>query len=176
MSDKNPFENPFEKPIENTPAPYASPGQINHPESIPTGALVISIIALLLGLVGILGSCGGVVTVLASDMLAEMVPNEEGKAAMKELMGITFLPTVIQTIIGFAVSTLVIVASIGCLTRKTWGRGLMKIGMLGSILYSLASMGVTLWLTLTHAKTMACLLYTSPSPRDRTRSRMPSSA
>ena len=27
-----------------------------------------------------------------------------------------------------------------------------------------------------HAKSMTCLLYTSPSPRDRTRSRMPSSA
>ena len=29
---------------------------------------------------------------------------------------------------------------------------------------------------LLYASTMACLLYTSPSPRDRTRSRMPSSA
>jgi len=28
----------------------------------------------------------------------------------------------------------------------------------------------------TEARTKACLLYTSPSPRDRTRSRMPSSA
>ena len=28
----------------------------------------------------------------------------------------------------------------------------------------------------TIARTLACLLYTSPSPRDRTRSRMPSSA
>ena len=28
----------------------------------------------------------------------------------------------------------------------------------------------------TGANTLACLLYTSPSPRDRTRSRMPSSA
>ena len=27
-----------------------------------------------------------------------------------------------------------------------------------------------------HAKILICLLYTSPSPRDRTRSRMPSSA
>ena len=27
-----------------------------------------------------------------------------------------------------------------------------------------------------HARCIACLLYTSPSPRDRTRSRMPSSA
>ena len=29
---------------------------------------------------------------------------------------------------------------------------------------------------LTHKANIACLLYTSPSPRDRTRSRMPSSA
>ena len=28
----------------------------------------------------------------------------------------------------------------------------------------------------THTEAFACLLYTSPSPRDRTRSRMPSSA
>ena len=27
-----------------------------------------------------------------------------------------------------------------------------------------------------HSRTQSCLLYTSPSPRDRTRSRMPSSA
>ena len=31
-------------------------------------------------------------------------------------------------------------------------------------------------LNLVHAKVWDCLLYTSPSPRDRTRSRMPSSA
>ena len=28
----------------------------------------------------------------------------------------------------------------------------------------------------THTESLICLLYTSPSPRDRTRSRMPSSA
>ena len=32
------------------------------------------------------------------------------------------------------------------------------------------------WLTSFHIKHCTCLLYTSPSPRDRTRSRMPSSA
>ena len=36
-------------------------------------------------------------------------------------------------------------------------------------LYLLLPFSVVLWIT-------ACLLYTSPSPRDRTRSRMPSSA
>jgi len=34
----------------------------------------------------------------------------------------------------------------------------------------------TLWVDIVFALLIACLLYTSPSPRDRTRSRMPSSA
>ena len=35
---------------------------------------------------------------------------------------------------------------------------------------------VTQPLMIDQAKSLVCLLYTSPSPRDRTRSRMPSSA
>ena len=39
---------------------------------------------------------------------------------------------------------------------------------------AIESRGLTLFNTIDHAA--GCLLYTSPSPRDRTRSRMPSSA
>ena len=35
---------------------------------------------------------------------------------------------------------------------------------------------IALLLQMTHERLTVCLLYTSPSPRDRTRSRMPSSA
>ena len=41
---------------------------------------------------------------------------------------------------------------------------------------SVASFGTALWVALVLGLINTCLLYTSPSPRDRTRSRMPSSA
>ena len=41
---------------------------------------------------------------------------------------------------------------------------------------TLTKMGANAWLTIAVALVEICLLYTSPSPRDRTRSRMPSSA
>ena len=43
----------------------------------------------------------------------------------------------------------------------------------GSMETTLVIIGVVLWLGW---HVLTCLLYTSPSPRDRTRSRMPSSA
>src|SRR5665811_2529190 len=52
----------------------------------------------------------------------------------------------------------------------------------GSLSAHLVSVGIMIWLTYGYAHLSigapfnACLLYTSPSPRDRTRSRMPSSA
>ena len=70
---------------------------------------------------------------------------------------------------------------------------LVRIGT-GLLVVALISIGLTLWVTWklgggaaalneagrmrmqTWRLTSACLLYTSPSPRDRTRSRMPSSA
>ena len=50
---------------------------------------------------------------------------------------------------------------------------------LNMIMMSFVSMGLVgvVWVLWVHGMTGgACLLYTSPSPRDRTRSRMPSSA
>ena len=48
--------------------------------------------------------------------------------------------------------------------------------LVGSLPGFTATMGTALLLPFTFAMPPGCLLYTSPSPRDRTRSRMPSSA
>ena len=68
--------------------------------------------------------------------------------------------------IGYAAATITTVSFIpqawlSWKTRRTAG---LSVGM-----YATFAVGVSLWLGY-------CLLYTSPSPRDRTRSRMPSSA
>ena len=47
------------------------------------------------------------------------------------------------------------------------------LGVLGEILFLPGILGANLFLW---TASVVCLLYTSPSPRDRTRSRMPSSA
>jgi len=47
---------------------------------------------------------------------------------------------------------------------------------IGSFLTALRMKGETIDEISAFASAMSCLLYTSPSPRDRTRSRMPSSA
>ena len=47
----------------------------------------------------------------------------------------------------------------------------------GSVRWVKGTSNSNYWITaVAHGKYMDCLLYTSPSPRDRTRSRMPSSA
>ena len=56
--------------------------------------------------------------------------------------------------------------------------GTVGIGNIGgvAILITLGGPGAMFWMVVAGFLGMACLLYTSPSPRDRTRSRMPSSA
>ena len=52
----------------------------------------------------------------------------------------------------------------------------IKNGTLMKLIFSNSDVIATLVLIFPDHKTYICLLYTSPSPRDRTRSRMPSSA
>ena len=59
-----------------------------------------------------------------------------------------------------------------CLGTMTWGEQNTQSEAFEQMNYSLEN-GVNFWDT---AELYACLLYTSPSPRDRQKSRMPSSA
>ena len=55
----------------------------------------------------------------------------------------------------------------------------LKMGFINFAAFSVSFTDVEMWLKLTLLTVTivyTCLLYTSPSPRDRTRSRMPSSA
>ena len=51
-----------------------------------------------------------------------------------------------------------------------------KLELTWTILFAVILVGMAIPATTTMIKAYDCLLYTSPSPRDRTRSRMPSSA
>ena len=54
-----------------------------------------------------------------------------------------------------------------------WRGSLSRSGAVGAMLVGTLIFGLGGWVW---GVALACLLYTSPSPRDRTRSRMPSSA
>jgi len=148
MSDHNPFE----KPVDNTPSPYNTPGAR---ESIPTGVMVISIIALLLGLMGLFGSCFGAAVLLSSDFFVGLMPDQESKDAMREMMAEQFVIGIIQSVVSLIVSALLVAGAIGCLTRKPWGASLIRLGMFASILTALLGIGMTIWTVLFNAEQMA---------------------
>jgi len=98
-----------------------------------------------------------------------------------------FIPMIIGTggNAGTQASGLMIRAlSTGDVKLEEWFKVLLQELLMGLLLgISLGLMGMILgfvqggWMVgLTVLASMTCLLYTSPSPRDRTRSRMPSSA
>ena len=143
MSDENPFA-------------VAPPLREGDPEPIPTGVFVVSLVAAILGSLGLLGSCFAVVSLLASEQFMAFMPPEAQEAA-KEAIAFQFIPGVIQTVLGLLLSTSLIVAAIGCFTRKRWGQSLMRLTMVGCVFSSLLAIGFQVWMIMFHAKTMAKL-------------------
>lgn len=147
--------NPFEKPIENKPV-GSQPPVARGPEPMPTGVMVVSIIAVLLGVMGLMGSCFGTVSMFASESFMSFLP-PEAQEATKEAMAVQFLPGIIQSVLGMVLSAILLAAAIGCLTRKPWGQNWMKISMYGCILSSLLGIAIVVWTAMFHADTMAAI-------------------
>ena len=70
----------------------------------------------------------------------------------------------------YAIGTLLLTPSLISLAKFRPGKPLLQKFVLRGLVHSI---GVTLWF---YAMSVICLLYTSPSPRDLSTSRMPSSA
>lgn len=148
MSDANPFE---EQPVEATVTESYNPAQgPPGPVPIPTSLMIIGIVGLLFGLFGLLGICLSGGSLAMSEMIVNFLPNEDAKAATRELLDLQFIPTIVQLGLSLIVSPLLLVACIGCLTRQTWSQGLTKLAMLGCILSSLIGLGFNAWLILFH--------------------------
>ena len=91
MSDANPFE---EQPVvEATITESYNPEQgPPGPEPIPTSLMIISIVGLLFGLFGLLGICLSGGSLAMSEMIVDFLPNEDAKAATRELLDLQFIP------------------------------------------------------------------------------------
>lgn len=153
MSESNPFEKPVQA---STAEAYQTPeSQPSGPVSIPTSLMVISIIGILLSLLSLSGVCFQGAALAMTDMMMDMMPDEETKDAMRKLMDLQFIPMIAQLALSLVVAPLLLVGCIGCLTRKPWSRGLMKIGIIGSMLLSIMGLGILAWITLFHWETLA---------------------
>ena len=151
-------ENPFEKPVPaSTAEAYKTPESqpSGAPKSIPTTLMVISIVGLILGVFGLLGVCMGGISLAMSDMIADVMPDEESKDAMRKLFDLQFIPNLIQLALSTIVAPLLLAGSIGCLTRKPWSRGVMKLAIVGSIISYLFGMGAGAWMMLFHSETLS---------------------
>ena len=69
-----------------------------------------------------------------------------------------------------------LLGSWGALMEPVWVPGAFEVPLATKRLLDAGCVGVVTLGIIERGQTLHCLLYTSPSPRDRTRSRMPSSA
>ncbi len=142
-------DNPFEQPV------AAETNQtLLGPASIPTTAVVISIICLILGVLGLFGMCalGGMLA--AADSISQMMP-EGDRDGFEQQMALQFVPGMIQIAIGVIFAPLMVAACIGCLTRKAWGRSLFMIAVTGFIVWNLFATATAIWMTVFHIEELA---------------------
>ncbi|QEG21679.1 hypothetical protein [Mariniblastus fucicola] len=152
MSENNPFEKSVQDSVVEAyaPAPTGAPG----PKSIPTGVMVVGIIGLLLGLLGLMGVCIGGFSLGMTETFVKLMPGEDVQEAFQKVMDLQFIPTLIQLTLSLILSPMLIAACIGCLTRKAWSGGLLKISLMGMIFSSVVSLLITVWLMLFHSDTL----------------------
>ena len=143
-------ENPFEQPT----VPQSNEAYPTGPVGFPTAVMVICILCLILGLFGLFSACAGGGTLAAAESLAQIMPAEAREDFQKQ-MDLQFIPLIFQTVIGAIFAPLMVVASIGCLIRKPWGRSLLVIAAIGFIVWNLVGIGVAAWMTIFHIDTLA---------------------
>lgn len=140
--------NPFESPVaKNDIGPQS-------PQPFPTTVLVICILCLILGLLGFFGVCSAGGLLLGAEAMANLMPPEAKDDFLKSI-NLQFVPMLVQVALGVIFSPLMVVACIGCFTRKPWGRKLLVIANAGFVLWNLLSVGTAIWLTIFHIDALA---------------------
>jgi hypothetical protein len=143
-------DNPFEQP---TVAP-TNESYPTGPVSFPTAVMVICILCLILGLFGLFSACAGGIGIAAAESVTQLMPAEAREDFQKQ-MDLNFLPLVFQTVVGAIFAPLMVVASIGCLIRKPWGRSLLVIAAVGFVVWNLVGIGFAVWMTIFHIDLLA---------------------
>lgn len=134
--------------------PYEQPTADSSLKPFPTDLMVICIICLVLGVFGMFGTCMGGIGI-AGSFFSDMIPDEEIRKNMNEQMSVQFVPLVIQVLLGVVLSPLMVVACIGCLTRKDWGRSLCAMACIGFVIWNVLSIGASIWLLVFHTDVLA---------------------
>ncbi len=143
-------ENPFEQPT----VPQSNESYPTGPVGFPTAVMVICILCLILGLFGLFSVCGSGFTLAAAESLGQLIP-AEAREDFQKTLDLQFIPLVLQTVIGAIFAPLMVVASIGCLIRKPWGRSLLVIAAIGFIVWNLVAIGFAVWMTVFHIDALA---------------------
>lgn len=133
--------NPFETPASmSTPYETPPPGG-RAPTSAPGGLTIICIFCIILGALGLLGSCLGAAGTLMQSQIQEMQQNvgDANQRAMQkklaEVQDTYKIPNLVIILANFVVAPCLLAGGIGVLSRKMWGAKILKIGLLMAIAY-----------------------------------------
>lgn len=148
MSD-NPFKS---QPSEPTPQTVPATEIPAPPRSAPGALTPILIICLILGIFGLLGSCGSGVVVVFQSVFADFIADVPGRVEDKEFQRLNFsvqkkmmVPGLVLAAINLVIATMLVIGSIGGLRRKDSGRSLLSTAILAAIVYGILKIVVTIY-------------------------------
>lgn len=140
-------DNPFASPADPSNVVPNNPQLSNIPTPAPGALTVICILCLILGLLGFVGSCFGVVMLAFQSMIMDSLLGNVPSSPDMEFQKMNLaaqdgfrIPNMILMGINLIVGSILFIGSIGCLQRKESFRNILRTGLLAAIVYSVLKM------------------------------------